>query len=360
MKRMALCAVALIAASTSSLAQKAAFDRNGLSVEMNAMTSSDWRPGVPFGNKLAALPGSTGFEILRDNWKKGASAEARKQMFKGFVFNDHPDTLKVLNLGATDPDFDLQNWSFTYLKEIAFIDFNEEYSRYPAWFAKYGNGKLEDVRKKNFERFISEVAASKGADRELNYRKLSRMTLGRQQMHSTLALAIVKDVFLSVKPSQDGARAAGKLLEVVEPGEGFLRDTILPALHSPSAELRYTAAHALVPCKAQWVDEAFAALLKASLGTPNGMRDNGFMIGMAIGERKDRGSIPLLIGAIAADNTYNSVYGIGYFGLSKLTGVTYDESHDGQWWLKWWSSNKGRFPESVRDTPIPTFVRPPA
>jgi hypothetical protein len=37
------------------------------------------------------------------------------------------------------------------------------------------------------------------------------------------------------------------------------------------------------------------------------------------------------------------VYGVGYFGLTPLTGVQYHESHDGAWWRQWWEKNKTRF-----------------
>lgn len=359
MKGIALCLVAVTAAFNSALAQDKGVDRNGLAQEMNSMTSTEWSPGVPFGNKLAALPGSSGFEILRDNWNKGASVQAREQMFKGFVFNDHPDTLKVLNLGATDASVEMQKWSFSYLKQIAFIDFNEVYSSYHDWFAKYGDRKLDDVRNENFDLLIREVEASKGADRERQYRKVQQMLLGRQLVHSARALEIIKDVFTSANPSRDGARAAGELFKVVDPDEGFMREVVLPALHSPSVDLRFAASQAVAKCKFNWVNDSIAAMVKASFDTPNGLRENGFMIGMAVGERNDPKNIPLLIGAIAADNTYDSVYGLGYFGLSKLTGVPYDKTHDGQWWLTWWSNNKTRFPEGVRNLPIPTFGRPP-
>jgi hypothetical protein len=166
MKSLATLMAALILGSSLVMAQTADGDRESLSRQMNSMTSTEWRPGVAFGEKLAALPGSLGFEILRDNWKNGASVPARQQMFKGFVFNHHPDTLKVLNLGATDSDIKMQQWAFEYLKEISFIDFNEEYSRYADWFAKFGSQPLQEVRQANFDRFASEIAASRGEERE--------------------------------------------------------------------------------------------------------------------------------------------------------------------------------------------------
>jgi predicted esterase len=65
--------------------------------------------------------------------------------------------------------------------------------------------------------------------------------------------------------------------------------------------------------------------------------------------------IPTMIGLIEADNTYSTIYGIGYFGLNKLTGVAYDEKHDGTWWRNWWSNNQQRFPPEVQGLAIPRF-----
>lgn len=65
--------------------------------------------------------------------------------------------------------------------------------------------------------------------------------------------------------------------------------------------------------------------------------------------------IPTMIGLIASDNTYNSVYGIGYFGLTALTGVPYSPLHDGSWWKLWWDAHRQELPESVRSQTIPTF-----
>jgi predicted esterase len=62
-----------------------------------------------------------------------------------------------------------------------------------------------------------------------------------------------------------------------------------------------------------------------------------------------------MIELIARDNTYDTVYGIGYFGLGKLTGVQYDEGHDGNWWRQWFEKNKGRYPQLANaTTPAPT------
>jgi hypothetical protein len=82
-------------------------------------------------------------------------------------------------------------------------------------------------------------------------------------------------------------------------------------------------------------------------------------IAQSIAEFNDPTAIPYLIAMIDAEDTYNLVYGIGYFGLcagrSSLTGVQYDESHNGTWWKQWWEENKKNYPEAVQNIPIPSI-----
>lgn len=77
--------------------------------------------------------------------------------------------------------------------------------------------------------------------------------------------------------------------------------------------------------------------------------------------------IPILIGVIESDNSYDTVYGIGYFGIGymqrpTLTQVRYSPYHDGPWWRRWWNENRQRvLAESgltLADDPgIPTFAK---
>ncbi|HEV3136878.1 MAG TPA: hypothetical protein VGZ26_03220 [Pirellulales bacterium] len=74
---------------------------------------------------------------------------------------------------------------------------------------------------------------------------------------------------------------------------------------------------------------------------------------------KDEGakSIPFFIGLIDADNSYDTVYGIGYFHLRHLTEVRFSYLHDGPWWRRWWSANRQPFPEEVRSLEVPVFEK---
>ena len=90
----------------------------------------------------------------------------------------------------------------------------------------------------------------------------------------------------------------------------------------------------------------------------DGKLTNLGLVGIAesFAEAKDPRSIPLLIGVIAADNSYPSVYGVGYFGLGKLTGVEYIDSHDGVWWRNWWAENKKYYSVEAQAYEIPDFT----
>ena len=70
-------------------------------------------------------------------------------------------------------------------------------------------------------------------------------------------------------------------------------------------------------------------------------------------------AIPYLIGLIDADNSYDTVYGIGYFHLLMrgLTDVPYNVFHDGAFWRRWWEKNKSKYPENVQKIPIPDLPK---
>ena len=70
--------------------------------------------------------------------------------------------------------------------------------------------------------------------------------------------------------------------------------------------------------------------------------------------------IPALIGLVASDNTYNTVYNVGAFVLGDLTGVPYEDIHDGNWWRLWWDAHRAELPENTRNLMIPDLPPTPA
>ncbi len=73
----------------------------------------------------------------------------------------------------------------------------------------------------------------------------------------------------------------------------------------------------------------------------------------------DPRAIPLMIAAIEADNSYDTVYMVGYFGMGfdEMRLVDYSQFHDGAWWHRWWNENKSKFGEEVASMEIPVLPK---
>src|SRR5690606_39827445 len=92
-------------------------------------------------------------------WAEMESDGPKRQLLKMAHFADLPYVVQVLHLGATDPAVGVQNWAFTYLREIAFIDFAEDYPAYKAWAAQYKDATRDEALRANFRRWGQELMA---------------------------------------------------------------------------------------------------------------------------------------------------------------------------------------------------------
>ena len=98
---------------------------------------------------------------------------------------------------------------------------------------------------------------------------------------------------------------------------------------------------------------AVDALLQALSRTPR--KRDWWDVARALATQDAKRAVPTLIAVIAADGTYDAVYGVGHFGLTPLTSVPYDASHDGPWWRAWWTDNAHRLAPDLQGLPIPTL-----
>jgi hypothetical protein len=169
-------------------------------------------------------------------------------------------------------------------------------------------------------------------------------------------------------PSADLQPTAMKWAAKLEADEAWLRANVLPAIEGERLVSEPTltgALEALARPECAFAREPVLDFMRGRLDHMEAARSeddpdanagaDGTLWGgaRALAEMGAPAAIPEMIGMIARRPCYDTVYGIGYFGLSKLTGVEYDESHDGAWWTAWWEANKLRLPESVRDLPLP-------
>jgi len=171
------------------------------------------------------------------------------------------------------------------------------------------------------------------------------------------ALLLLEDWLGSA--DEDALERAYSWAAALDLDEAWLRAHVLSALHDEDPNTIGNAIRALGHERNAWaVPELIGYLERAVLAPGAELSRSGIWAAAgALAQIGDPAAIPALIGLIAANPCYDTIYGIGYFGLGKLTGVTYDESHDGAWWRDWWSKNLGRFPSDVRALPVPDHGR---
>jgi len=85
-------------------------------------------------------------------------------------------------------------------------------------------------------------------------------------------------------------------------------------------------------------------------------------IGSEIGRNGNPKAIPVVIGIIDADNSYDTIYGLGYFALGfdelgKMTGVRYSAFHDGTGGAVGGRTTRAGSPKKPRIRPFPTCPR---
>lgn len=324
--------------------------------------SNDWRQALGVGYELAAADPDAAWSALSGNWSRVASFEARQQILKAFVFKAHPRVLDVLDLGMNDPDPNVQAWAANYLRGYAFQDFAEDSSAYGEWRKQTAGKPLSVVTAEAARAYVERLKAARGDELLREARFAGEVRTGLRDVPAAREAAVAAGA-LDVGAAwlrdhggeEDAVRGAANLLAALQPSEPFLRNTVLPLLTDESrpAEVRDTAARLVGRPGNAWAVEPLLGALRT-------MRPNHcWGVAGALGEIGDPRAIPDMIAVIAADNTYHTVYGIGYFGLSKMTGVRYDESHDGAWWTQWWERERHRFPEPARSATVPKFERKP-
>jgi predicted esterase/tRNA A-37 threonylcarbamoyl transferase component Bud32 len=323
---------------------------------IEAMNGMDWRQALATANRVAALPPEDGLAVVRAHWNSVTNTESRKQFLKAFSFVAHERQVPVLELGVLDPAPEVQNWALTYLRDVALRDFSTNHDAAREWLAANRDTLLPDVIGNSAWQATMELSGL-GNKEFLDRLKLLERNASLLRKYSNAVARVGLDAALitycAVKDESIAAQAlqtAGNLYFSDEQAQAVFLPRITPE-NSPA--IRAAAIRALGRSPRPWaLDPVLTNLMDVVLRGPG----DSMVIWAAAQCLAASGSprvIPAMIGLIEADNTYNTIYGIGYFGLNKLTGVAYDEKHDGAWWREWWSNNKQRFPPEVHGLAIP-------
>ncbi|MCY2959666.1 MAG: permease prefix domain 1-containing protein [Planctomycetota bacterium] len=116
-----------------------------------------WRHGLKVAERLAALPGAQGAEILAQIWPQ-LSVEHKEQVMKPFVFDGgHPHALEVLELGFQDDATSVKERAVLYLTTYAWQNLWRGETTGSAWFAAWRDRPVEEVLRQNAERWAGQV-----------------------------------------------------------------------------------------------------------------------------------------------------------------------------------------------------------
>ncbi len=362
----------------SSEAKCKPVDKEAWSRKLVGLAEADWRKAYAAGLDLVDLPAEESFAILKENWQKIAKVETRQQLIKAWGLSAvqrrphiHPRLLDVLDLGMRDRSPAVREWASGYLQPIAFQDFAEDLPAYKSWYQANRHKPVAKVTAEAIQRLVKQIKQTRG---EEFYERVRRLYENSDTFHYVPAarraavdaglLPILERWVTDMKPGarQDGselAKAAVYVIAGLKPGEAYLRRVGVPLVAKDKPlELRMAAITALGGKENAWALDLLLEILKSSLEEDE--HNLGFITryaAQALATIGDPKVIPTMISIIEADNTSNTIHDIGWIGLNPLTGVRYDEAHNGTWWRQWWEKNKSRYPAAVRDLEIPTLVK---
>jgi hypothetical protein len=310
-------------------------------LQLLALNGADWRQAFAVGQRLATLPPNTGFTILQTNWSSITNDSARQQLLKAFQFAAHERLPAVLDLALNDHSPEVQSWALNYLKDVALQDFTSDYSAAKVWTAAHRDSTLAAAISDAVWQVASSLPNLRGNQLLAQLGLLNSAKQYLSKFPEALAPSGLSHMLGNITHGDD-PRAATHALKAASGlplGDAWWREFALPLLSQTQPwEVTEATAAVLGRSGSEWALQPLLATLTESVYATN--RNSSFALPTSLAKLKSPKAIPTMIALIEADNTYNTVYGIGYFGLGKLTGVAYNEKHDGAWWRQWWESNK--------------------
>ncbi len=346
--------------------------------QFSALNKKDWRDAFDLGERLADLPASDSYAVLKANWPLLQTDTPKKQIIKAFFFRardfGNEKLLDVLHLAITDTSLPVQSQAISYLKEIAFQDFSEDYSAYLRWYAVNHGHALSEVQSDAAVGLANRIRMADAAQQQQIARYLSRNNLspikgsGPAVHAAGIKAGLIDSAERWLKDpsaSDDTVAGAMALADLLQPDTAWKQRVYMPYLAAekpPHAQVTFLGR--LQDVKETWMIDPLLKILVYDVQHLDGVSGTDARFSATTETRftsassvlaqiGDPRAVPVMIGVITAEDTEITRYGVGYFGLTKLTGVAYDETHDGAWWRDWWQKNRQRFPAAVRDTPIP-------
>jgi tRNA A-37 threonylcarbamoyl transferase component Bud32 len=311
-----------------------------------AMNTGTWRQALATAEQVAEIEPETGLAMVQTYWQTITNAESRKQFLKAFTFARHPRLLAVLELGLLDNAPEVQTWALTYLKSVTDKDYSEDYAAAARYLESRRNMPLQDAMNETARNFARDLNTADDTELLTQLNRLNAANLLRDMPWSTLDSGLEQALEkIIAERSQGLAATALQAAGHVSLSDDWYRRVVAPRL-SPNEPtiIRKSAAQALNRKTGEWAVEPLVGALHDLSNLDHSQKNSlTFAVGSALARTGSPKAIPPVIQAIQADNSYATVYGLGYFALTPLTGVPYNEKHNGAWWASWWETNKARF-----------------
>jgi serine/threonine protein kinase len=321
------------------------------------------------GPRMLAEEPDKAVEIAELAWSQLRDRDQKSAMLKVFRFAHHDQVLRILHLGMVDDDPDVRKYADAYLSEYAFRSFNGE----PDVYMKWQSGREDKSASELFEEHyrlltidLHRVGPTKGLEK---WAQRKDNIADPKQKKDAIEQSGLRELFAKWFEKKEATQAQQLMLleffrqvplEATEAQRLFAKI----AATATDNELRFAALQAII---ASDPSQTFALLSsyidEAAKEQKLPIKNNGIWnLAQTISETGDARFIPILIGLIDSDNTYSTVYGVGYFGLGyselgKATQVRYSTFHDGLWWRNWWDRNQDRFSDEAKAIPIPVYPK---
>ena len=272
-----------------------------------------------------------------------------------------------MHQGATDASLAVQTDAFGVLAKLTFRSFTDDFAGYLAWSEAWRTRPLAEVLVESARSFVAGLRGRSPDELPDRLRDFRRLDLSAGAgldvdlpavFREAGALRLVEDWLAA--GDDEALDRAFSWAQALQPDGDWLRAHVLPYLTDPGRRAVEVggALRALEHADPAWAVPAIVDWLEVHV--PHAGDDLAasalFPAGRTLAALGDPAVIPTLIGLIAANPPVrDGLRALGWFGLAELTGVSYDESHDGAWWTAWWERNRDRFGPEVAALPIPTY-----
>ncbi len=330
----------------------------------------DWRHGLAVAARIAELPPELALEMMSGVWPD-LPVGHKEQVLKPFVFHGgHELALDFLQLAAADDAPSVRERAYAYLESYAFRNFDGDPAAYAAWAERWQGRPLDEVLVGSARELVERLNG-------LSFDELSR----EMELLEDLDLRAARkfDVDLDATFEEAGllrmaenwilADEEGVTTQVLDwvdglsPPSEWMQTQVMPLLDGATraqlseedAGVMAAACRALGEPGYGFAREPLLEIV-AQRGTGSGgdAYDGVAMAAvMSLAKIADPRDVPRMIGLIEADASGGQDYWVGYFGLRGMTGVSWDESHDGAWWRAWWEANRSGYAPEVAALEIP-------